>query len=106
LLHREASRVLADSFELYANSYERTLLLRDFYGKEIALFSLTLGSEQDKELAKKGLRGAIEGVDNERKKRVLNAVKENLVAMCVSIGMLPKWIFIGPPDLTTPTRAL
>jgi pumilio family protein 6 len=82
LLHREATSVLADAFELYANAYERTLLLRDFYGKEVALFSFTSGSEQDKELSKKGLRGILEKQDNDSRQRVLNAVKENLTSMC------------------------
>ncbi|KAF9463742.1 armadillo-type protein [Collybia nuda] len=81
LLHREASSVLADTFELYANAYERTLLLRDFYGKETALFSFTSGSAEDKEKAKKGLSGVLAGVDNERRKRVLGALKTNLVTI-------------------------
>lgn len=81
LLHREATSVLADAFELYANAYERTILLRDFYGKEANLFSVTQGSEEDKERAKKGLKGLLEGVDSERRRRLLNAVKENLITV-------------------------
>ncbi|THH01960.1 hypothetical protein EW026_g824 [Hermanssonia centrifuga] len=81
LLHREASSVLADAFELYANAYERSLLLRDFYGKEASLFSLTAGSEDEKERSKKGMKGLIEGADKERKKRVMNAVKDNLTTI-------------------------
>lgn len=81
LLHREASSVLADAFELYANAYERTILLRDFYGKETALFSVTTGSDEDKERAKQGLRGVLEGLEAERRKRVMVAVRENLVTM-------------------------
>ncbi|KAF8965483.1 armadillo-type protein [Flammula alnicola] len=81
LLHREASSVLADAFELYANAYERTILLREFYGKEAALFSLTSGSEGEKERAKKGLNGVLEGSDIERKRRILAAVKENLITI-------------------------
>lgn len=85
LLHREASSVLADAFELYANAYERTILLRDFYGKETALFSVsfTSGSEVEKDRAKRGLRGVLEGegMEGERRKRVLAAVRENLVMM-------------------------
>ena len=38
LLHREASSVIADTFEMYANAYERALLLHNLYGKEVALF--------------------------------------------------------------------
>ncbi|KAG5644467.1 hypothetical protein DXG03_008368 [Asterophora parasitica] len=78
LLHREATSVLADTFELYANAYERTLLLRDFYGKETMLFSVTGGSDEEKERAKKGLRGVLEGADIERRRRVLVALKDNL----------------------------
>ena len=81
LLHREASSVLADAFELYANAYERTILLRDFYGKETALFSPTAGSEVDKDQAKRGLPGVLEGLEGERRKRVLASVRENLVMM-------------------------
>ncbi|KAG5635330.1 hypothetical protein H0H81_011704 [Sphagnurus paluster] len=81
LLHREASSVLADAFELYANAYERTILLRDFYGKETMLFSVTNGSDEEKERAKKGLRGVLEGADAERRRRVLSALKDNLVTI-------------------------
>ena len=61
LLHKEASSVIADAFELYANAYERMILLREFYAKEVSLFTVTHGSEEDKELAKKGLSGVLEG---------------------------------------------
>ncbi|GJE92340.1 Pumilio and CPL domain-containing protein [Phanerochaete sordida] len=81
LLHREASSVLADSFELYANAYERALLLKDFYGKEAQLFTVTLGSDEERERSKKGLRGVLEGADKERRRRILNAVKENLTTV-------------------------
>jgi pumilio family protein 6 len=83
LLHRDASRVLADAFELHANAYERALLLRDFYGKEAALASsFTAGSVQDRERTRMGLAGVLEGTD-ERRRRILRAVRENLDAMCV-----------------------
>ncbi|KAK2463945.1 hypothetical protein APHAL10511_003996 [Amanita phalloides] len=81
LLHREASSVLADAFELYANAYERSLLLRDLYGKEASLFTVTSGSDADKERAKKGLRGVLEGADPERRRRIMNAVKDNLISI-------------------------
>ena len=67
--------------KLYANAYERSLLLRDFYGKEATLFTVTEGSEADKEKAKKGLRGVLEGTDPERRKRVMDAVKDNFMSM-------------------------
>ena len=81
LLHREASGVLADAFELYTNAYERSLLLRDFYGKEASLFTVTAGSDEEKERSKKGLRGLMEGLEGDRRKRVLAALKDNLVTM-------------------------
>ncbi|KAI8970646.1 ARM repeat-containing protein [Trametes punicea] len=78
LLHREASGVLADAFELYTNAYERSLLLRDFYGKEASLFTVTSGSDEEKERSRRGLRGLLEGLEGDRRKRVLAALKENL----------------------------
>ncbi|TBU44642.1 ARM repeat-containing protein [Dichomitus squalens] len=81
LLHREASGVLADAFELYANAYERSILLRDFYGKEASLFTVTAGSEEEKERSKRGLRGLMEGLEGDRQKRVLAALKDNLVTI-------------------------
>mgnify|MGYP001230986271 CR=1 FL=1 len=81
LLHREATSVLADAFELYANAYERSILLREFYGKEATLFTVTSGSNEDKEKAKKGLSAFLEGVDIERKRRILSALKENLTTI-------------------------
>ncbi|KAL0959125.1 hypothetical protein HGRIS_014419 [Hohenbuehelia grisea] len=77
LLHREASSVLADAFELYANAYERTILVRDFYGKEAALFS---GGE-DREKAKRGLQGVLDGLDTEPRRRILTATKESLTTV-------------------------
>ncbi|KAF5391242.1 hypothetical protein D9757_003012 [Collybiopsis confluens] len=88
LLHREASGVLADAFELYANGTERAGMVREFYGKEVALF----------EKEGKGLVAVIEGKsffplyslftdyallpglgsDKEKKKRILGAVKDSL----------------------------
>ncbi|KAJ7773430.1 armadillo-type protein [Mycena metata] len=81
LLHREASSVLADAFELYTNAYERTLLVRDFYGKETALFTVTSGTDDDKERARKGLAGVLEGADPDRRKRVLASMKEALTSI-------------------------
>ncbi len=83
LLHREACNVIADSYDLFANAYERSLLLQDFYGKEVALFSTastkgTAATETEKAQMRKGLAGALEGADAERRKRILVAVKQNL----------------------------
>lgn len=84
LLHREASSVLADAFELYANAFERAILLHDFYGKEVSLFAPGLSkagqaSEAEKDQLKKGLVAALEGADLEKRKRILAAVREKLV---------------------------
>ena len=82
LLHREASSAIGDAFELYINTYERALLVRDFYGKEAALFSsTTVGSEEDKDKAKKGLQGFLEDASPDQRTRVLNATKENIMTM-------------------------
>lgn len=82
MLHREASGVIADAFELYAKPYERCLLVRDFYGKEAALFSSrTIGSEADKDEAKKGLKGVLEGASPTQRTRILNATKESIMIM-------------------------
>ncbi|QRW21075.1 pumilio homology domain family member 4 [Rhizoctonia solani] len=72
LLHREASPIIADTFDLYASTGERNLLLRDFYGKEVALFdsaSIQTG----------GLRAALEHAAPERRKRILASVAETLM---------------------------
>ena len=71
LLHREASGVLADAFELYTNAYERSILLRDFYGKEASLFTVTAGSDEEKERSKKGLHELMEGLENDRRTSLL-----------------------------------
>jgi hypothetical protein len=112
LLHREASGVLADAFELHANATERALLLRDFYGKELALFSgtVTHGSEADRERARKGLVGYLEGVEGDRRRRLMGAVKENLVTMSVLCRYVAafedaEWL-CARPDLTTRIKAL
>ncbi|EJT99624.1 puf family RNA-binding protein [Dacryopinax primogenitus] len=74
LLHREASQVVADAYELYCNPAERALLLRDFYGKEVALFD-------SQKLGKGGLKSVLEGSTVERRRRVLSAVQENLMTI-------------------------
>ncbi|KAL1745908.1 armadillo-type protein [Schizophyllum fasciatum] len=77
LLHREASAVLADAFELYANAAERAILLRDFYGKEAALFDVAADADR----AKEGLAGVLRGADDAKRTRILAAVRENLEAV-------------------------
>lgn len=56
-------------------------MLRDFYGKEASLFTITAGSDMEKELSKRGLPGILESVEGDRKKRVLSALKESLVTI-------------------------
>lgn len=83
--------MIADAYELYANALERALLLYDFYGKEVNLFSSALlksniadADAKEKETLKKGLKGVLDGAadaDEERRKRALVAVKENLELM-------------------------
>jgi pumilio family protein 6 len=45
------------------------------------LFSQTQGSEPEKANARKGFPGVLEGLEGERRKRVLAALKENLTTM-------------------------
>ena len=73
---------MADSLELYASAYERPILLKDFYDKKekATPFSITVCSDE-KEKSKKGLKGVLEGDDKERRKKMMNSVKENLTAM-------------------------
>lgn len=74
LLHREAGRVISDAFELYADSADKSLLLREFYGKEVMLF------EPRKE-GKTTLQDILEGLDQEHRKRIRNALKVNIQQM-------------------------
>ena len=92
LLHREASSVLADAFELYTNAYERSILLRDFYGKEASLLIVTAGSDEEKERSKRGLRGLMEGREGDRRKRILGSLKDNLVTVFVlqALYLMPR----------------
>ncbi len=55
--------------------------MKDFYGKEATLGSITAGSEEEKERSKKGLKGLLEGADKERQRRLMTALKDNLVTM-------------------------
>lgn len=74
--------MIADAYELYANAYEKALLLQDFYGKEVSLFSnasfTSTATEEKKNEVKKGLAGILRNADPEKKKRILAATKENL----------------------------
>ncbi|KAG8964588.1 pumilio domain member 6 [Tulasnella sp. 419] len=80
LLHREASQIISDAFELYASSSDRSLLIRDFYGKEVSLFdSSKLRGEQNGKSG--GLATVLNGVGSDRRKRVLTSLKDNLMNM-------------------------
>ena len=65
---------MADAYELYANSTQRALLLRDFYGKEVALFEPKIDGPG-------GLKNVLEGAEGGKRKRILGALKENLTLM-------------------------
>ncbi|KAG8789320.1 pumilio domain member 6 [Serendipita sp. 405] len=71
LLHREAGHVISEAFELYSNANERSMLLREFYGKEVALF-------EPKKEGKQGIRGVLDGLEKERQRRILSSLKENI----------------------------
>lgn len=65
---------MADAYELYTNAAQRALLLRDFYGKEVALF-------EPKPDGPSGLKKVLDGAEKEKCKRILGALKENLALM-------------------------
>ncbi len=65
---------MADAYELYTNAAQRAVLLRDFYGKEVALFEPKVNGPS-------GLKDVLEGAQREKHKRILGALKENLTLM-------------------------
>ncbi|KAH9061148.1 ARM repeat-containing protein [Lactarius vividus] len=81
LLHREASQVIADIYELHTNSAERAILLRDFYGREAALLPLTLSSEDTTKDVRGGLPVVLQGASEDQRRRILASLKENLDLM-------------------------
>lgn len=91
LLHREASPIIAEAYELYANATERDRLLVDLLGKEVSLFQIPSSvkpeSAKEAQSQSRGLKAALQNVDAERKKRVLLALKENLINMCVDTAV-------------------
>jgi pumilio family protein 6 len=74
LLHKEAGQVISEAFELYSNAAERSMLLKEFYGKEVSLFEAP-------KTQKAGLHTLLEGQNPERKRRILGALKDNLQLM-------------------------
>ena len=85
--HKVAGKVVADAFELYASEWERAVLVRGFYGKEVTLFGsgFRFGSDDEKTKTKRGLKGLLEGLDIEKRKRILVFTKENLMTMYASL---------------------
>jgi len=83
--HAEAGKVVADAFEIWAGEWERAVLVREFFGKEVVMFGLGGGGgfQGGKEKAKNGLKGLLENLDLEKRKRILGSAKENLLTMCV-----------------------
>ncbi|KAH9171410.1 ARM repeat-containing protein [Lactarius sanguifluus] len=81
LLHREASQVIAEIYELHTNSAERAILLRDFYGREAALLPLTMSSEDSTKDVRGGLPVVLQGASEDQRRRILASLKENLDLM-------------------------
>ncbi|KAI0258545.1 ARM repeat-containing protein [Gloeopeniophorella convolvens] len=78
LLHREASQTIADIFDLYANASQRAILVRDFYGREVALFSPSGDGEGGASGMPHGLSGVLNAANADQRKRILVSLKENL----------------------------
>ena len=83
LLHRDASQIIADIFDLHANATERAILLRDFYGREAALLPLPGKGEDTSKDGRSGLPATLQGATEEQRKRMLTSLKENLALMFV-----------------------
>jgi hypothetical protein len=83
LLHREASQIIADIYELHANATERAILLRDFYGREAALLPLPQKDEDATKDVRGGLSIVLQGATAEQRRRILASLKENLDLMLV-----------------------
>ncbi|KAH9003348.1 ARM repeat-containing protein [Lactarius hatsudake] len=81
LLHREASQVIAEIYELHTNSAERAILLRNFYGREAALLPLTMSSEDSTKDVRGGLPVVLQGASEDQRRRILASLKENLDLM-------------------------
>ncbi|KAI0251069.1 ARM repeat-containing protein [Lactifluus subvellereus] len=81
LLHREASQIIADIYELYANATERSILLRDFYGREAALLPLPQKDDDATKDVRGGLPVVLQGAYEEQRRRILTSLRENLDLM-------------------------
>jgi hypothetical protein len=83
LLHREASQIIADIYDLHANATERAILLCDFYGREAALLPLPEKGEDPSRDGRGGLPETLQRATEEQRKRILTSLRENLVLMLV-----------------------
>ena len=83
LLHREASQVIADIYELHTNATERAILLRDFYGREVALLPLPRKGEDATKDGRGGLSVVLQEASEEQRRRILASLKENLNLLLV-----------------------
>lgn len=83
LLHREASQIIADIFELHTNAAERVVLLRDFYGREAALLPLPHKGEEATKDGRSGLSVVLQNATAEQRRRILASLCENLNLMLV-----------------------
>ncbi|KAF8265298.1 armadillo-type protein [Lactarius quietus] len=81
LMHREATQIIADIYEVHSNSAERAILLRDFYGREAALLPLTVSSEDATKDVRGGLPVVLQGASEEQRRRILASLRENLDLM-------------------------
>ncbi|KAH9991199.1 ARM repeat-containing protein [Russula compacta] len=81
LLHREASQIIADIYELHANATERAILLRDLYGREAALLPLPHKGEDTTKDERVGLPAVLQGASEEQRRRILASLRENLDLM-------------------------
>jgi pumilio family protein 6 len=83
LLHREASQIIADIFELHTNATERAVLLRDFYGREAALLPLPHKGDEATKNGRSGLSVVLQNASAEQRRRILASLSENLNLMLV-----------------------
>ena len=83
LLHREASQIIADIFDLHTNATERAILLRDFYGREAALLPLPHKGDEATKDGRSSLSVVLQNASAEQRRRILASLSENLNLMLV-----------------------
>ncbi len=81
LLHREASQIIADIYDLHTNATERAILLRDFYGREAALHPPPQRGEDATKDGRSGLSVVLQSASAEQRRRILASLSENLNLM-------------------------